>query len=513
MATPITPITIENAQTGDSDWWVPYPQWAKNHEVEGIVDRLSYNAGETVNVMVSSRVGSNVHWRLYRVGWYESLGARLVVQGDATATPQPLPPSSTWEVPAAAKWPVTFSIPLDEKLVSGVFALRLDAGGHTQFTTFVVRNDGRPADLVVQRSDFTDAMYNNWDGDKERSSWYGDQPQFVSLDRVQRTPSALVYPYSAGFFTYEVSAVRFLEQQGYDVTYISNRDTHDDDQLQNRGKVFVSMGHDEYWTAEMRDHVELARNAGMHLLILSSDTCDGILRFNPQDPSQVTVTNVGATKMKYTRATWGDLPVNVNAPPHDNPEDTLIGTHYGGWCGQFSNACLNEGFDKLKVTQRPVLTDPSHPVLRNLPLMPRFQPFMGYEYEVRLDNFSPPNLRQIANIPEIVEFESPPVIVAYQRDDGTRVFNVGSMMFAHALDGWGGRAVFRNHGGERSCDSLDSDCFDVEDYLAQQMAVNVLSDMGAERQSPRGNFSDGLTCDWNHPSIICLGDREVQTAP
>ena len=36
-------------------------------------------------------------------------------------------------------------------------------------------------------------------------------------------------------------------------------------------KVFISIGHDEYWSKEQRDNVEAARNAGVHLAFFSGN--------------------------------------------------------------------------------------------------------------------------------------------------------------------------------------------------------------------------------------------------
>ena len=43
----------------------------------------------------------------------------------------------------------------------------------------------------------------------------------------------------------------WLEKEGYDVTYISNVDTHADAKGLLRAKAFLSVGHDEYWTERM----------------------------------------------------------------------------------------------------------------------------------------------------------------------------------------------------------------------------------------------------------------------
>ncbi len=49
--------------------------------------------------------------------------------------------------------------------------------------------------------------------------------------------------------------VRWLEREGYDVTYSTNVDTHTNARILDRHKGWLSVGHDEYWTWQMRAHV------------------------------------------------------------------------------------------------------------------------------------------------------------------------------------------------------------------------------------------------------------------
>jgi len=64
----------------------------------------------------------------------------------------------------------------------------------------------------------------------------------------------------------------WLEQHGYDVSYISNVDTHADPAGLLRTKGFISMGHDEYWTVDMYDNVFKARDEGVNLAFLSANS-------------------------------------------------------------------------------------------------------------------------------------------------------------------------------------------------------------------------------------------------
>ena len=75
-------------------------------------------------------------------------------------------------------------------------------------------------------------------------------------------------------FGADYSAIYWLEQQGYDVSYISGVDTDrlGADYLKNY-KSFISVGHDEYWSGDQRANVEEARDAGVNLLFWSGNEC------------------------------------------------------------------------------------------------------------------------------------------------------------------------------------------------------------------------------------------------
>jgi hypothetical protein len=505
----MNPIVTENQLPGSEGWFVPYPQWAMNHEVEGYTDRPSYSAGETVKVKVSAQF-SPVTWTLYRTGWYGGIGARALVNGQAVATQQILPPTSTWDVPCEPNWPTTFSVELGHEFVSGVYALKLTAGALSSMITFVVRDDDRKSELVFQRSDFTDAMYNNWDGASNRSSYYGDHPQWVSLDRVMRSPAGWLYPYSAGYFTYEYSMVRFLEREGYDVKYISNLDVHQAPHLLDEVQTFLSVGHDEYWSAEMRDSIENARNRGMNIGFFSSDMCDGVVRVKSDDPHAFSVATVDATAANRARNEWASKAVNLTAPPHDNPTDTLSGTHYGGWCAQPHPDCVSNPFTKLTETDPLTITAPTHPLLRNVTLQAgSTSSVMGYEYEVLYSGttplpFVPVVIGDVASIaPATLPGKGSPVALAYQYSSGARIFNAGAMHWSHGLDPWVGQTAFRNMGGEQECAVGQSDCFDVADLGVRQLTVNVLDDMGGRRGSPSPDLVDSGPCDWLNPAAGC----------
>ena len=72
-------------------------------------------------------------------------------------------------------------------------------------------------------------------------------------------------------FNAEYPMVRWLERNGYDVSYFTDLDSdrHGSEILNH--KMFMSSGHDEYWSAGQRASVEAAREAGVNLAFFSGN--------------------------------------------------------------------------------------------------------------------------------------------------------------------------------------------------------------------------------------------------
>ena len=115
----------------------------------------------------------------------------------------------------------------------------------------MVRDDAGGSDVVVQTSDATWQAYNDYGG----NSLYrcvacppgnpdGYRPAYaVSYNRPFNTTSVPSWWRSA-----EYPLIRFLEANGFDVSYTTNVDSHARGNLLGTHKVFVSSGHDEYWS-------------------------------------------------------------------------------------------------------------------------------------------------------------------------------------------------------------------------------------------------------------------------
>jgi len=321
-------IKRENAKPGTRDW-----QLNKTRQLPGKINKIlnngrcpwiegycsanSVRAGENLQVMVSTNPVSDFKLEIFRTGYYNGDGARLVKTFDSLkGTTQKDPPVGENYVRECQWEPsVEFEIPKD--WLSGVYLGKLTArkSGIQSYVIFVVRDD-RPCDLLFQTSDLTWSAYNRWPADY---SIYTTHPGFSSTGVPSGTVS-FDRPY--GLFTHPVNKMKksggsgeylpwefplsfWMEQHGYDVSYISNIDTHTDPAGLLRTKGFISVGHDEYWTLDMYDNVLKARDKGVSLAFFGGNSVLCVVPLLPSD---------SGTPNRATRREGWFIPVSGEIP-------------------------------------------------------------------------------------------------------------------------------------------------------------------------------------------------------
>ncbi len=318
-------IKRENAKPGTRDWlltntYIDPDTWWRSPRIEGYCSETSVRAGNKLKVMVSTNPVSEFSLEIFRTGYYGGKGARSMKKFDSIqGKAQPDPPVGENRL-RECKWEpsVEFRIPEDwvsgvylgkltARKVEGVYQSRLTArkDGLQSYVIFIVRDD-RPCDLLFQCSDMTWQAYNSWPDDRwslyhadkfilnsaGRKKWLTGPTGWVSFDRPYANfcqEHLVKRPASVGsgeFLLWEFPLSYWMEQQGYDVSYLSNLDTHNHGPRLQRAKGFVSVGHDEYWTREMYDNVSAARDAGVNLAFLSGNAVFGVVPLMPSAEGQ-----------------------------------------------------------------------------------------------------------------------------------------------------------------------------------------------------------------------------------
>ena len=295
------PVVAENQMPGSSGWRLgSLVADDAGGQIKGYASATSVDQNASITFYVSVNPAQAYSIDVYRVGWYGGLGGRLRlhVGGLAGVKQQPCLPDMTTGL-IACNWNPSYSLTVPSDWTSGVYLVMLtNAVGYENYIQFVVK-DGRPAAFLYQQSVATDEAYNNYPDDRVTGkSLYafnsygantigGDARAVkVSFDRPNRASGAPM------FLSWEIQLVRWLEQSGYDVTYSTDIDTHTNGGALLNRKGFISGGHDEYWSTQMFDAVQAARDAGVNLAFFGGDVLGWQVRFEASaqgNPNRVIV--------------------------------------------------------------------------------------------------------------------------------------------------------------------------------------------------------------------------------
>ncbi|SFC73601.1 DUF4082 domain-containing protein [Tropicimonas isoalkanivorans] len=514
-------ITLENARTdgvtAKSYWDVPH-----STQIEGFTTDFSVNAGDQIDfkINVNGGAGSDYLVEVFRLGYYGGAGARKVaewVNSDATVQPDAAYDAERALVDAG-NWSVTDSWLTPTDAVSGVYLARVQRldnngdpiDGAANQIPFILREDDRPADVVLQTSDTTWHAYNGWFGNNGQigANFYGDASGEIETPRAyavsynrpfitrgiegsQGGPAAGAQDY---LFGADYAAIQWLEQNGYDVSYISGVDT---DRLGadylKKYDAYISVGHDEYWSGDQRSNVEEARDSGVNLLFWSGNEVYWKTRYETSIVDGVEYRTLVCYKETWANqsgnnpedyynldpanewtGTWRDVRFVENplAGGDNEPENSLTGQLFGpDGTGEFGGALdVPEEYSGLRVWR-----DTS---IANGGALDIAEGIIGYEWNVVLDDeYTPDGLIKLSEttlpwsgiLVDEGNTVAPGVethnLSLYRAESGALVFGAGTVFWSWAL----------------------SDVHDGEPYIAnientdlQQFVVNLFADMGIQ---------------------------------
>ncbi len=334
-------IAEENLKPGSTDWQLTRVRLDKTGGfrspwIEGYCSRQSVAAGETIDIMVSTDPPRPFKIEIFRTGYYQGRGARLMATlGPFDGKKQVVPTPGEKNL-HECRWQASTSLKIPADWVSGVYLGRLSlladdpAAGYWQnYVVFIVRDD-RPADILLQCSDNTWQAYNRWpDNYSVYTHPKGTEGPWadVSFDRPY-SKYAQIYenPQSLGsgeWLCFEFPMAYWLEQQGYDVSYCSNSDML----TPERGlkcKAFLSVGHDEYWDIRQYESVVKMRDAGVNLLFFSGNSVCWVTPY--RDSSSGVANRIMFRGGPYGgKHTYAELREKLNGPfPHRGPDEGYL---------------------------------------------------------------------------------------------------------------------------------------------------------------------------------------------
>ena len=482
QAAPCTPpvineIACENSRTGaNTDTWDI--SGAGDMSIQGFATSMSVNRGSTISFKIKSET-SNYRIDILRLGYYGGDGARMIASN--------LSPTSTAAQPACqtfsdtglvdcGNWSVsrTWTVPTDA--VSGVYIanlVRKDTGGNSHIT-FVVRNDASTSDLMIQTSDATWQAYNAYGGNSLYKCTVACPPgnplTYKAAFKVSynRPVTTAVDSSTSWFRNAEYAMVRFVERMGYNATYASQIDTEASPALIRNHKIFISSGHDEYWSKNQRNNVTAARNAGVNLAFFSGNEIFWRTRYENANRTLVSYKDThfeGQVDPVEWTGTWQDPRYASDTVPQNN----LTGQQF----------IVNEGTSEIMVpAQYKSLRMWRNTAVTALAAGQSLRlgtATLGYEWDEDPDNgYRPPgqfrlSSTTVSGLQTFVDYGSAVTnngtathnLTSYRAPGGGLVFGAGTVQWSWGLD---------NNNPLRT----------TPDRNMQQATVNLFADMSAQ---------------------------------
>jgi N,N-dimethylformamidase beta subunit-like, C-terminal len=321
-------VKEENKKPGNPDWgYVPGPA---SSVIEGYFDTTSANVDDTVKLYVSTN-WPEYRVDAYRMGYYGGAGARLVWSSPTLPGKlQPAPSVDPNTHLVSTGWDDPYPIEIGKQFVPGCYVFRLTASGDARFVPLTIRDDSSHAAYLLMNAVTTWQAYNEWGG---YSLYWGRGPGGRTFDSRSRIVS-YDRPYDANgapeFLGVELPMVQLVERLGLDVTYATNIDVHRRPERLTRHRALVSLGHDEYYSAPMRDGLESARDEGVNLAFFGANAIYRQIRFEPSalGDERHQVCYKSADEDPMTRTDAAACTVNWRDAPLDRPENRIIGVMY-----------------------------------------------------------------------------------------------------------------------------------------------------------------------------------------
>jgi hypothetical protein len=324
------PNVCENALPGDppSDWEV---EGVGSSTIQGYATSMSVNVGETESFKINTP-STKYHIDILRLGYYGGDGARMVQAGikPSATLPQKQPACLTYSSTGlidCGNWGVSASWTVPSNAVSGVYIAHLvreDGSGESQIP-FVVRNDSSHSEILLQTSDATWEAYNDYGGNSLYTCTVSCPPgepeaykaaYAVSYNRPWEGSFAV--DGGASYLWYaEYQMIYWLEKNGYNVSYTSEANVDQNGALLKNHKIFMSSGHDEYWSEGQRANVESALSSGVNLAFFSGNEMFWKTRWGPSTE--------GANTPYRTLTSYKETHFNAPVDPQDPP------TWTGSW--------------------------------------------------------------------------------------------------------------------------------------------------------------------------------------
>jgi methionine-rich copper-binding protein CopC len=479
------PVACENTQPGTPNWQVD----SDDPSIAGFTTDISSTAGGQVQFKVDT-AASSYDIFIFRLGYYQGIGARQVADLQVrTKTTQPsckVDPDTA--MTDCGNWAVTATWNVPTTAVSGLYYAvfhRNDTSGENE-AAFVIRDDGSHSDVLFQTSDETWEAYNSYGGD---SLYTGSGPGTNGASFAVSYNRPLSGEGDENFiFNAEVPMLYFMEEQGYDVSYTTDVDSARNGALIKNHKVFMTVGHDEYWSNEQRANVTAAMDAGVNMSFMTGNDSFWKTRFAPSiDGSDTAWRSVICYKETQFSAkvdptstwtgTWRDPRFS---PPADGgrPENAFVGQMFQMNGYRSDSLQVPAAYGKMRLWRNTALATATPGSTYT------FQPgTLGYEWDTVQDNgFQPAGVAELSKT--TVSTTGNFVLNNYGDGYGPGTLTHNLTMYRDAVSH---SLVFAAGDVQWAWGLADDHAFQTDtpthDVRMQQATVNLMADMGVRPSS------------------------------
>ena len=500
----MNPVACENTLPGDpqSDWEV---NGAGDPSIQGFATSMSVDVGQTVSFKIKTP-STNYHIDILRLGYYGGDGARKIASNLKPSAPLPqTQPNCNQDASTGlidcGNWGVSASWMVPSNAVSGIYIAHLvrddsqDPGGDSQIP-FVVRNDASHSDMLMTTSDATWEAYNDYGGNDLYQCQVACPP---GNPGGYKAAYAVSYnrPFNAGdggasyLYYAEYQMVRFLEKNGYDISYTDDAHVDSGGSLLLNHKLFLTDGHDEYWSGGMRANVTAARDAGVNLAFFTGNEIFWKTRWAASEDGSNTPyrtlitykeTHFDAPTDPQDPPTWTGTWADPRfSPPADGgqPANSLTGQQFLVNSGS-ADITVPYQYSKLRIWRNTA-------VARLAPggstTLGAGDDLLGYEWDIDADNgFRPAgefdlSSTTVGGLQTFTDYGTNTTngstethhLSLYRAASGALVFGAGTVQWSWALDN-------TNAWGNPATDPSGN----PPDPNVEQVTVNLFADMGVQ---------------------------------
>jgi len=331
-------VVEENRRPGTTAWEIPA---RTPGSIAGFASTTYAARGDDVTLYVST-TARRLHVAAYRMGYYQGKGARLVWQSSEIAgRRQPTcPRTAGTNMVACDNWTPTLTFPVTNSFVQGDYLLKLvGSGGQQSYVPLTIWDPSSSATYLVKNDVYTWQAWNAYGG-YDFYAGPGTCPSGVYPLCTRARVVSFDRPYDYGdgagdFLGSEYPLVRFVEQQGLDVTYVTDVTVQQHPALLTAHRTMISLGHDECWSLTERQAADRAEARGVNMIFFGASAMLRHVRLQASplgtDREEVDYRDSAAdpldgkgNPLEVTGNTW-------SSPPANWPEIGFVGEQYVGY--------------------------------------------------------------------------------------------------------------------------------------------------------------------------------------